>query len=211
MILEVHVRSEKMREPFIDFMKNELDSETVLIACGLPASYKTETTEVIAKLQGYKVLRSDMIRLEVLRGEDIFDEKVASNMEKRTLVYDEMFRMAHELAGKGEGIILDATFVKQSLRRRAADVAAKHQKRLVIQQTECPQEVSLRRISERTKENYESNALTEQAYLNNKKKFEAVDLEDLKKLHPTLGITHFLVDTSSDLEEEWVVIGKVTR
>ena len=200
-----------MREPFIDFMKNELDSETVLIACGLPASYKTETTEVIAKLQGYRVLRTDMIRLEVLRGEDIFDEKVASNMEKRTLVYDEMFRMAHELAGKGEGIILDATFVKQSLRRRAADVAAKHQKRLVIQQTECPQEVSLRRISERTKENYESNALTEQAYLNNKKKFEAVDLEDLKELHPTLDITHFLVDTSSDLEEEWVVIGKVTR
>ncbi len=152
-----------------------------------------------------------MIRLEVLRGEDIFDEKVASNMEKRTLVYDEMFRLAHELAGKGEGIILDATFVKQSLRRRAADVAAKHQKRLVIQQTECPQEVSLRRISERTKENYESNALTEQAYLNNKKKFEAVDLEDLKTLHPTLNVEHLLVDTSSDLEEEWRVIGKVTR
>ena len=200
-----------MREPFIDFMKNELDSETVLIACGLPASYKTETTEVIAKLQGYRVLRTDMIRLEVLRGEDIFDEKVASNMEKRTLVYDEMFRMAHELAGKGEGIILDATFVKQELRRRAADVAAKHKKRLVIQQTECPQEVSLRRISERTKENYESNALTEQAYLNNKKKFEAVDLEDLKERYPTLDIAHLLVDTTSNLEEEWVVIGKVTR
>lgn len=200
-----------MREPFIDFMKNELDSDTVLIACGLPASYKTETTEVIAKIKGYKVLRTDMIRLEVLRGEDIFDEKVASSMEKRTLVYDEMFRMAHELAGKGEGIILDATFVKQSLRRRAARVAAEHQKRLVIQQTECPQKVSLRRISERTKENYESNALTEQAYLNNKKKFEAVDLEDLKRLHPTLDMTHLLVDTSSDLEEDWLVISRVTR
>ena len=200
-----------MREPFIDFMKNELDSDTVLIACGLPASYKTETTEVIAKLKGYKVLRTDMIRLEVLRGEDIFDEEVASSMEKRTLVYDEMFRMAHELAGKGEGIILDATFVKQSLRRRAARVAAEHQKRLVIQQTECPQKVSLRRISERTKENYESNALTEQAYLNNKKKFEAVDLEDLKSLHPTLDMTHLLVDTSSDLEEDWLVISRVTR
>ena len=200
-----------MREPFIDFMKNELESNTVLIACGLPASYKTETTEVIAKLKGYKVLRTDMIRLEVLRGEDIFDEKIASSMEKRTLVYDEMFRMAHELAGKGEGIILDATFVKQSLRRRAARVAAEHQKRLVIQQTDCPQKVSLRRISERTKENYESNALTEQAYLNNKKKFEAVDLEDLKRLHPTLDMTHLLVDTSSDLEEDWLVISRVTR
>lgn len=199
-----------MKEPFIGFMQKELQPETVLIACGLPASYKTETTEVIAKLKGYIILRSDMIRLEVLKGEDIFDEKVASDMKKRTLVYDEMFRMAGELAEKGEGVILDATFVKQSLRRRAADVAAKHHKTLVIQQTQCPQEVSLRRISERTKENYESNALTEQAYLNNKQKFEAVDLEDLKRLYPTLDITHLLVDTTSDLEEEWFVIGEVT-
>ncbi|MDY6974396.1 MAG: hypothetical protein SV775_19085, partial [Thermodesulfobacteriota bacterium] len=73
-----------MREPFVNFMKRELEPGTVLIACGLPASYKTETTEVIASLKGYKILRTDLIRLEVLKGEDIFDEKVASNMNKRT-------------------------------------------------------------------------------------------------------------------------------
>ena len=192
-------------------MKKALGPETVLIACGLPASYKTETTEIIAKLKGYKILRSDMIRLEVLKGEDIFDEKVASNMDKRKRVYDKMFEMADELVGKGEGIILDATFVTQSLRRRAAEVAAKHNKTLVIQQTQCPQEVSIKRISERTKENYESNALTEQAYLNNKNKFESVDLEDLKNQYPTLKIEHLLVDTTSNLEEEWFVINRVTR
>ena len=200
-----------MREPFIGFMKAELRPQTVLIACGLPASYKTETTEVIARLKGYKMLRTDMIRLEVLRGEDIFDEKVASSMEKRKRVYDEMFSMADALAGRGEGIILDATFVTQSLRKRAAHVAAKHDKTFVIQQTQCPQEVSLRRISERTKENYESNALTQQAYLNNKNKFEAVDLEDLKASYPKLRIAHLLVDTTSDLEDEWFVIGRVNR
>ena len=200
-----------MREPFVDFTKAELQPKTVLIACGLPASYKTETTEVIAELRGYTVLRSDLIRLEVLRGEDIFDEKVASNMNKRMLVYDELFRRAHELAGKGQGIILDATFITQALRRRAAKVAAKHAMTLVIQQTQCPQEVSFRRIAKRTKENYESNALTRQAYLNNRKKFEAVDLEDLKRLYPDLNIVHLLVDTTSDLTEEWYVIGKVTR
>ena len=200
-----------MRESFIDFMRKELTPETVLIACGLPASYKTETTEVIAKIKGYHVLRTDMIRLEVLRDEDIFDEKVASNMEKRTLVYDEMFRMAEELAGKGKGIILDATFVNQVLRRRAADVAARHNKTLVIQQTQCPQEVSIRRILKRTKESYESNALTEQAYLNNKQKFEAVDLEELKTFYPELNIVHLLVDTTSDREDEWFVIDKITR
>jgi predicted kinase len=200
-----------MREPFSDFMKKELEPETVLIACGLPASYKTETTEVIAEIKGYKILRSDLIRLEVLKNEDIFDEKVAANMNKRMLVYDEMFRMAHELAKKGEGIILDATFVTQALRRRAAEVAANNEMTLVIQQTQCPKETSLKRIAKRTKEKYESNALTEQAYTNNVNKFEKVDLEDLKERHPNLDIIHLLVDTTSDLTEEWYVIGKVTR
>jgi predicted kinase len=200
-----------MKQPFVDFMKRELEPKTVLIACGLPASYKTETTEVIAPLKGYKILRSDLIRLEVLKNEDIFDEKVASNMNKRTLVYNEMFRMADELAGKGHGIILDATFITQALRRRAADVAARYGMTLVIQQTKCPKEVSLARIGKRTKENYESNALTEQAYTNNVKKFETVDLDDLKKLHPGLKIIHLLVDTTSDRTEEWYVTDRVNR
>jgi predicted kinase len=200
-----------MREPFVEFMKKELTPKTILTACGLPASYKTETTEVIAELKGYKILRSDLIRLEVLNGEDIFDEKIASNMNKRTLVYDEMFRMANNLAAKGEGIILDATFVTQALRRRAAEVAAKYRMNLVIQQTQCPKEVSLARIAKRSKEKYESNALTEQAYINNVKKFEKVDLDDLKILNPTLNIIHLLVDTTSDLTEEWYIIAKETR
>jgi len=200
-----------MKEPFLDFMKRELVPETVLIACGLPASYKTETTEVIAELKGYKIVRTDLIRLEVLKHEDIFDEKVASNMKKRELVYDEVFSRAHELAEKGEGIILDATFITQGLRRRAAEVAARHDKPFVIQQTQCPQEVSFRRISERTRENYESNALTQQAYLNNKERFEPVDLEDLKARYPSLDIVHLLIDTTSDLVNDWLVISKTTR
>ncbi|MBN1104579.1 MAG: AAA family ATPase [Deltaproteobacteria bacterium] len=200
-----------MPEPFEAFMQRELGQDTVLIACGLPASYKTETTEVIAKIKRFIILRTDMIRLEVLKNEDIFDEKVASSMDKRKQVYDEVFRMADALAEKGNGIILDATFITQSLRRRAAELAARHGKTFVIQQTQCPQEVSLRRISERTKEDYESNALTDQAYFNNVRKFEPVDLDDLKKAFPSLRILHLLVDTRSDREEEWTVVGKTLR
>jgi len=199
-----------MREPFREFMERELEAATVLIACGLPASYKTETTEVIAAMKGYVILRTDMIRLEVLKDEDIFDEKVASNMNKRTLVYDEMFRLADEIAAKGMGVILDATFVTQSLRRRAAEAAARHGMSFVIQQTQCPREVSLRRISARSKENYESNALTEQAYTNNVKKFEAVDISDIKNSYPDLPITHLLIDTTSDEVSQWFVIAKTS-
>lgn len=200
-----------MKEPFVEFMNNELGPRTVLIACGLPASYKTETTEVIADLKGYTILRSDLIRLEVLKNEDIFDEKVASSMKKRTLVYDEMFRMAHELAADGTSMILDATFVTQALRMRAAEVAETHGMKLVIQQTHCPKAVSLSRISRRTKENYESNALTEQAYTNNVNRFEPVDLDALKGHYSGSSFVHLLVDTTSDLTEEWFVIGKTTR
>jgi len=196
-----------LREPFTKFLESELGAGFLLIACGLPGTYKTETTEEVAKIKGYPLLRSDLIRLEVLKNEDIFDEKVASNMDKRTMVYDEMFRRADETLKKGEGVILDATFVTQSLRRRAAAIAAKHNLTFVILQTDCPQEASIRRILSRTKENYESNALTEQAYLNNKKGFEEVDLNDLKRLNPSLGIVHLTVDTQHDSPGDWYIIG----
>jgi len=201
----------KLKEPFVKFIQAELGSGFLLIACGLPGTWKTETTEEVSKIKGYPLLRSDLIRLEVLKNEDIFDEKVASNMAKRTMVYDEMFRQADETLNKSDGVILDATFVTQSLRRRAADIAAKRNRTFVILQTDCPQEISIKRILERTKEDYVSNALTEQAYLNNKKRFEAVDLDDLKALYPKLNVIHLRVDTRYDPPEDWYVIGVEKR
>ncbi len=197
-----------MREPFSEFVKTKLGSRTLLITCGLPGTWKTETSEEISKIKGYPILRSDLIRLEVLKNEDVFDAKVAGNMSKRLSVYDEMFSRADDLVGKSKkGIILDATFVTQELRRRAAEIAAKHGMTFVILQTSCPQEVSVARIQRRTKEKYESNALTIEAYLANKRKFEPLDLDDLKKRCPQLQIVHLTVDTCYDSPEEWYVIG----
>jgi predicted kinase len=97
-----------MKEPFAKFVKANLGSNILLITVGLPASWKTETSEELAKIKGYTIVRTDLIRKDVLKGEDIFDEKVASNMDKRMLVYDETFRQAEELLKKGKGIIIDA-------------------------------------------------------------------------------------------------------
>ncbi len=195
-----------MREPFVGFVEKELGRGFLLIVCGLPGTWKTETTEEVSRIKGYPLLRTDLIRLEVLKNEDIFDEKVASNMDKRTMVYDEMFARAEEILKKGYGVILDATFVTQSLRRRAAAIAAKHNLTFIIMQTDCPQEVSIARILKRTKEDYESNALTEEAYLSNKKRFEEVNVDDLKGLYPNLNIIHFIVDTRNDRPEDWYII-----
>jgi predicted kinase len=157
------------------------------------------------------MLRTDIIRQEVLKGEDIFDEKVAANMDKRKMVYDTMFSRASDLASQGKGVIMDATFISQKLRMRAAGVAAQNNKTFIIQQTQCPEEYSLNKISKRTKDNYESNALTPQAYFNNKERFETVDLDEIKARFPNLSTVHLVVDTASDSEDEWSVIEKITR
>ena len=60
-------------------------------------------------------------------------------MNKRLSVYDEVFRRADEFAGKNKcGLILDATFVTQELRRRAAEMAAKNNMTFVILQPVAP-------------------------------------------------------------------------
>jgi predicted kinase len=210
-VLHLKQGCNQLREPFTEFVKDELNPDILLITCGLPGTWKTETSQEISKIKGHPILRTDLIRLEVLKNEDVFDEKVAASMSKRELVYDEMFRRAENLAQKGKGVILDATFVTQKLRRRAAEIAAKNNIPFVILQTSCSEDASIKRILRRTKQNYESNALTRQAYLNNKKRFEPVDLDDLKQRHPNLEIIHLTVDTEYDNPEDWYIIGKEVR
>ena len=200
-----------MKEPFAKFIETELEPGTLLIACGLPGTWKTETTAEVSKIKGFPILRTDLIRREVLKGMDIFDEKIANNYEIRKRVYDEMFKRAEETLQKDNGVILDATFVTQELRRKAAGIAAAQNKIFVVLQTNCSKDASINRILKRTKENYESNALTEQAYLNNLKKFENVDLDDLKGLYPNLPILHLTVDTELDPPEDWYIIGVEKR
>ncbi len=199
-----------MKEPFAAFVERELESKTLVITCGLPASYKTGIAQEIHNMKGYPILRSDLIRIEVLKNKDIFDTKVAGDMNNRMAVYDEMFRRAEEAASKG-GVILDATFVTRALRERAANIAAKNNLAFTIFETSCTQEIALERIKKRTKEKYESNALTEEAYLANKNKFEPVNVDAIKQKFPTLKITHLIVDTCVFGLANWAIVKEERR
>ena len=197
-----------MRKPFIEFVENQLNFKALIITCGLPGTWKTETAAEISKIKGYRIFRSDIIRLEVLKNEDVFDPIIASNMNKRMAVYNELFRQAEDfISTKKETAILDATFVTQELREKAAKIAANHNMVFLILQTSCSEEASINRIMRRTKENYESNALTAEAYQNNKKKFEPVEINSLKKLSPNLKIMHLIVETEYDPPEKWYFVG----
>ena len=200
-----------MKELFLEYIEKRLDDGFLLIACGLPVTGKTGATAEIVRLKGGRILRTDLIRLEVLKNEDVFDEEVAADMNRRLKVYDEMFRQADDTIGSVDNLILDATFVTQALRRRAAEMAAVYGKALIILESVCPREIALRRLANRSRESYESNALNEAAYANNERSFEAVDLEDLKDRYPALNITHLVVDTGYDGPEQWHVTGVVNR
>lgn len=193
-------------ENFKDIIESEVPGNSLLISVGLPGSWKSPVTETIAKMKGFEILRSDMIRLEVLKGEDIFDNKIASDPERRMRVYQEMFRRAEEAIQKGErGIILDATFFTQELRAQAGAIAERAKRPFVIAECVCTEEKSIERILKRTKENYESNALTREAYLNNKAIFQPIDLDDLKKRFKNLPILYLVIDTEQDAPSDWKV------
>jgi len=200
-----------MKKPFAKFMETELPSEVLLITCGLPGTWKTETAQEISRVTGYPILRTDLIRLDLLKDEDVFDEKAAANMSKRELVYRDMFRLAEKMIRVNAGVILDATFVNRKLRLQAVELAARHNRTLVILQTRCSEETSIRRILRRTKENYESNALTRAAYLNNKKMFEPVDLDILLGGYPQAKLAHYVVDTEFDSPEDWYIVREDKR
>lgn len=201
-----------MDPDFLEVIASEVPKNALLISTGLPGSWKSPVTEKISEIKNARIMRSDMIRLEVLKGLDIFDEKVASSRENRIKVYEEMFRQAESgLEKDPEGLILDATFVTQDLRLRAAEIAHRASRALVIAEMVCSEEASIRRILKRTKENYESNALTRQAYLNNKAIFQKVNLDEIKKRFPTLDVIYLAIDTEYDEPERWKVKKVDTR
>jgi predicted kinase len=195
-----------MEKKFAEIIQAEVPKDCVLISVGLPGSWKSPVTEEIARMKGFEILRSDMVRLDVLKGLDIFDNKVASSPENRARVYEEMFRRAEAaLKTSPGGLILDATFFTQDLRARAAGLAEKAKRTFVIAECVCSEEKSIERILKRTKEKYESNALTKEAYLNNKAIFEAVSPDGLKKKFPKLSIIHLAIDTEFDTAPDWKI------
>ncbi|HSB04340.1 MAG TPA: AAA family ATPase, partial [Thermodesulfobacteriota bacterium] len=126
--------------------------------------------------------------------------------DRRKRVYEEMFRRAEShLKADNRGLILDATFFTQELRSRAAELALQAKRTLVIAECVCTEERSIERILKRTRENYESNALTREAYLDNKTLFQPVDIGDLKRKFVNLPIIHLIIDTEFDTLPDWTI------
>lgn len=198
-----------IEELFREYIHQRLLQNTLTITCGLPAAGKSLAAKMIKKAKGTEILRSDFIRRELLKDQDIFSKETASDMNLRLKIYEEMFQRAENFAKEGSGIILDATFIKHDLRVRAAKIAEKHHLNFLLLEVVAQEDVCLSRIKNRTKEISTSNAITEDAYFNNKKDYEPIDIDRIKKEVPKVYGTYIVVDTSEDVPKTWSILKKI--
>ncbi|MFN3535614.1 MAG: hypothetical protein ACK4WB_09525, partial [Desulfatiglandales bacterium] len=94
-------------------------------------------------------------------------------------------------------VILDGTFIKQGLRISAVEALKGLLKDFFIFHVRCEEGLILERIRLREFKDYESNALTPEAYFNNLREWEEIDLEALRERFVGLNIRGFNVSGSN--------------
>jgi len=196
---------------FLSELIEALSEESTIMMCGLPASGKSTVAKLISQAKGHTILNTDMIRLRIYDKEEIFDSQKASDLRRRYMVYDVMFKTAKELIMKGERVILDGTFVRQELRVKAVEILGILLPNFYLIQTICGESTILERIHNRQNKEYESNAITQEAYFNNLKIWEDVDILELRNKVSSTKFSLFQVISTDSDPLTWEVKGVIQK
>ncbi len=152
----------------------------LIIVCGLQGAGKSVVAAKIAEKTDAVLLRTDVIRKELIRHPTYGKEEIES-------IYDEMFARAKRLLSENRTVILDATFAEKQNRHHAEKIADDAGCPYEIVEVICPDEAIIReRLKKRTEG--ESEAHYEQ-YLLYKTLFEPITEK------------HIIIDNSGTLEE----------
>ncbi len=151
----------------------------LIVVCGLPGTGKTTIAKALSQQIGAVLLRTDVIRKEMLR-ENSYTEK------ERGAVYESMFAAADEKLRNGENCVLDGTFYRKSLRDCAKRVADNNKAGFHIVECVLHEDAIKARIS--TRKNDESEA--------DFKVYHAV-----KKSFEPITEKHITVDTEKGIKD----------
>lgn len=117
----------------------------IIVVCGLPGTGKTTVAKALSQRTGAILLRTDVIRKELLTN-NTYTEK------ERDSVYENMLIIADEKLQEGEDCVLDGTFYKKSLRDKARKIAEKNKSTFHVVECVLHEDVVKRRIGSRRKD-----------------------------------------------------------
>ncbi len=93
-----------------------MTEQKLTIVCGLPGVGKTVVARLLSQMCEAILLRSDVLRKDVLRTPTYTDDE-------KQAVYGEMFERARCALLEGHDVVLDAAFNKEGNRKKAASLA----------------------------------------------------------------------------------------
>lgn len=145
---------------------NHLESASVRLVLigGLPGTGKSSLAGLLAAETGAQLLRSDLIRDEILPRAEFSDVTEFGQGRYRPdlveAVYAEMLLRAGRLLERGEHVVLDASWSSKQDRKAAEALAAEHFSVLSEFRCECPTQVAQRRIEQRLLEGQDASEAT---------------------------------------------------
>jgi uncharacterized protein len=134
----------------------------VVLIGGLPGTGKSTIGQRLAERQDWALLRSDVIRKQLAgldsteRAPSALDEGIyATSFTART--YETMLNEASEALGRGESVVLDASWSDASWRERALCTAAKTSSELIALRCELPEAIAAARIDARQRAEHDAS------------------------------------------------------
>lgn len=157
----------------------------LILVCGLPGTGKTTVAEAIAKKTKARILSTDIIRKDLV-------SRPSYGEQEKEMVYGMLFSMAEMMLKDGKNVLLDGTFYKEALRKRAEEIAARAGSEFRVVEVVCDEKTIRQRLEKRCNAACASCASDAnfEVYMKVKKIFE-----------PVRG-RHFVIDTGKDWEKQ---------
>lgn len=167
----------------------------LILTAGLMGTGKSVLARGLAAHLGAKVIRTDVLRKELLairpteRHPEAFGRGIYSDdISQRT--YVRALELASEAIGKGTSVIIDASWKKQGDRLRAAAAAQTMQADFFFVECTCPEEIVKERLDKRQADPSEPSDGRWEIYLAQKADFDPVTELPAE--------THIVIDTAHD-------------
>lgn len=139
----------------------------LVVVCGLPGAGKTTVAEMVAEEVGGHLLRTDVVRKELVGDPEY-------SPEETDLTYREVRDRAERLLRDGEGVVLDGTFRRRAERDRAATLAERIGTPFRLVRVACRDAVCRERIRQRETDASDANVAV---YEELRETFEPVELD----------------------------------